>query len=1014
MLASTQIGPVQFEQPIWLVLVPVAWAMAVWMARSSLSGLGTTTRRVALVVRLVVIALLVGAVARPQWRKESKTVSVIVIQDQSESIPVEMRQLSEQYIQDASRFVKDPGDTVGRVTVARESYVQALPGRPGDRPDSQNIGATDGTNLAEGTTLGMAIARQDSATRLVIISDFNQTNGDVVGAANAAIAAHIPIDVLPIRYKYAREVIVERLVSPATARMGENVNLRVLINSTKPASGRLDITMNGQPMDLDPDSPEMGIHVELKEGSNAIAVPITLPRPGPQSFEAIFTPDDEAMDKIKENNRSRSVTFVTSEGRVLVLTPNPDEATALVKVMTESRLAADVRDPDSAPKSLIELSAYDLIVMMNTPAYPFTQQQQEDLRAYVHDIGGGLVMTGGPDAFGAGGWIGSPTADALPIKLDPPEKRQMPRGCLAMIMHSCEMPQGNFWGKEVCLEAIEPLSRLDLAGVMEFSWRGGETWIHPISELGNKAAIRRAINSLSFGDAPSFEGFLLKAIAALEKAEAGQKHVIIVSDGDPSPPSRTTLQRYIDAKISISCVCVFPHGGDPAVMQNMASATGGKYHRITDDAGMAELPKIIFKEAQTVKRALIWEGTGFSPHIVGGTEAMRGINGVPPITGYVVAAEREGLSQVVMTGQENDPILAQWQYGLGKAVTYTSDASKRWTEAWVGWGQFRAFWEQHIRWAMRPSGSAEIRVTTEDQGEKTRIVVEALDAKGERLSFLRWRGAAVGPDGKSQPITLRQFGPGQYEAELDTARSGAYMMNFRYDGPLDDKGESKSGSVQAAVTRPFADEFRALQDNAALATQVAKLTGGRVLSDDPRIADLWTRDGLKMPVATRPIWLAVAIAAIGLFLMDVAVRRVRIDLFAMAASARRGFRKGTMVAGQQMGSLREARERARESMAARSSRKGEGADGEGADGTAGPAPITAVDKAVRSVKFEASESELAAARKRPSAAVVDVADLAGEASRREEKAPKPVPTAEEGMSRLLKAKKRAQDEMTQD
>src|SRR5207244_706999 len=138
-----------------------------------------------------------------------------------------------------------------------------------------------------------------------IISDFNQTAGDIIGAIAAAIAAKVPIDVLPIRYKYAHEVIVERLVAPATARMGENVHLRVLINSTKPAKGRLDITLNGQPMDLDPESPEMGIPVELVEGANAIQVPISLPQAGPQSFEAVFTPLEEAMDRIKENNRSR-------------------------------------------------------------------------------------------------------------------------------------------------------------------------------------------------------------------------------------------------------------------------------------------------------------------------------------------------------------------------------------------------------------------------------------------------------------------------------------------------------------------------------------------------------------------------------------------------------------------------------------------------------------------------------------------------------------------------------------
>jgi uncharacterized membrane protein len=981
------------------------------MARSSLSGLGTTARRAALVIRLIVIAMLAGAVARPQWRKESEHVSVIVIMDQSESVPAEIRAEAERYVEEASRFAPR-GDLLGRVTVARDAYVQALPGNPGDRPDSQNIGATDGTNLAEGVSLGMAVARENTANRMALFTDANETSGSILAAAQAAIAAHIPIDVMPFKYKYSHEVMVDRLVAPATARMGESVNLRMVISATKPCTGRVDITVNGQPIDLDPDSPDVGMRVTLKEGVNPLIAPITLTTHGPQNFEAIFTPDDPASDTIKDNNRQRAVTFVSSEGKVLVIAREEKEALSLMSVLQEARLAADLKPPTEAFTSLIELSQYDAVVMVNTPNYDFNQAQQEELRSYVHDVGGGLVMIGGSEAFGAGGWIGSPTADALPIKLDPPQKRQMPRGALVLIMHSCEMPQGNYWGKETCLAAVDSLSRLDLVGVIEYNWQQRESWVYPLSEVGNKGAVKRAINGLTFGDAPSYAAFMQLAITDLEKVAAGQKHCVIISDGDCQAPNAALIQRFVDAKVTVSTIAVWPHGGGrggTGTLEDIAKSTNGNFYLIQNQNQFATLPRIFVKEAQVVKRSLIWEGTPFTPAVAGGTEAMRGIGGVPQVAGYVVTAEREGLAQVVMRGQENDPLLAQWQYGLGKSVAFMSDAGAKWGPDWVGWAKYRAFWEQHIRWAMRPSGSAELRVSTEDQGDKTRVVVEALDSKGERLSFLRWRGAAVGPDGKSQPVNLRQFGPGQYEAVIDSARSGSYMLNFKYDAPGED-GQSKQGSVQAAVTRPFADEYRALQDNAPLLIQVAKLTGGRVLDTDPRKADLWSRANLAMPVATKPIWLAVAIAAIGLFLLDVAVRRVRIDVFAMAGALRRGMARRTAAAGQQMGSLREARERAKQAMATRS--KG---DFGAAAGNVAEAPRPAVgqaDKAVRSVKFEASETELAAAKRGGGPTVVVDLNAGPDAAAKKAEKPKVEgPSAEEGMSRLLKAKKRAQEEM---
>src|SRR5262249_53584728 len=154
------------------------------------------------------------------------------------------------------------------------------------------------------------------------------------------------------------------------------------------------------------------------------------------------------------------------------------------------------------------------------------------------------------------------------------------------------------------------------------------------------------------------------------------------------------------------------------------------FYNIDPGGKLDTLPQIFVKEAQTIRRTLIWEGDPFSPKIVAGQlDTMRGLAGLPPIHGYVVAGEREGLAPVTLRGMENDPVGAQWQYGLGRAITFTSDATGRWAKTWPTWAGFRQFWEQQMRWAMRPTGSPNIRVITEDQGEKTRVVVEAVDEK---------------------------------------------------------------------------------------------------------------------------------------------------------------------------------------------------------------------------------------------------------------------------------------------
>lgn len=1000
LLASIRVGPVQFDAPVWLLLIPVLWALTLLIGRRTISGLGGATRITALAVRLLVIALIAGAMAEPNWRRESKDVAVTVLIDASKSVPAAIERQVDQYVEDARSEARASNptreDRLGVVTAAKSAYVQVLPSRLASKVERVTIGAEDGTNLASGLRLAMAVLPEDAANRIVIASDGNETVGSLFQAAEAAKAAGVPIDVLPLRYRYDAEVILDKLVAPANARRGENVTLRAVINATRATRGRLAVTLNGEPIDLDPDSESTAGIVELRQGVNVIPVPATAVRSGPQRFEAVLEPiRDEgkiAGDTILDNNRAMAVTFVGGEGRVLVLSSSTEESQELVRALREARLDVTVEAPESGPSDLTELNAYECVVLVNTPSYAFSARQQDDLKQYIHDSGGGLVMVGGPESFGAGGWIGSPLEDALPIRLDPPQKRNMPRGALVLVIHSVEIPQGVFFGRKVSEAAVGALSRLDLIGITEFSG-AGTVWVHPLSLVGDGSLVRQRINNLQFGDMPDFAPSLDMAYRALAAADAGQKHCIVISDGDPSLPSNALLQRFRDTRISISTVGIGVHGvNEQNNLKRLSTPTGGRHYDVTG-GDLTVLPQIFIKEAQTVRRSLIWEGTAFVPTMTGGAaETMRGIAGsVPPISGYVVAAEREGLALVTLRGKENDPILAQWQYGLGKAVTFTSDATTRWASQWVGWPQFRAFWEQHVRWAMRPGGSTSTKVITENRGDETLIVVEAVDPAGERLNFANFEGRLALPDGGGTDIRLRQVGPGRYEGVVPTDRAGSYIATFRYTAPGREGAAPLVGTVQAAVSRPFADEYRALEDNTALLRQVAEFTGGRVLEFDPRKDDLWAPQGLKFPVATRPIWLYVALAAIALFLADVGVRRVRVDLRKGVQRVVGLFRRGKAVRTAEIGALKSAREQARERLRARSA------------APPGPAP----DSATAGRKFEADRSQPSATLNLEAPGV----PVDRPATKAAEPASKKPGQNEQGMSALLKAKKRAREEM---
>ncbi len=912
-MGALVLGPLQLDAPSWLLVWPIAVALTLWLSRKSLAGLGGRVRWTAISARVLLLTALVLVLTEPHLRDEGEDVSVTVVLDVSRSIPTSLQQQAASYVERASETDRSVSDRLGVVTVAREPFVQALPSARTDRVERIFVGSPDGADLAAGLRLALASRPSDAATRVVLATDGNETAGSLLEAAEAARAAGVPVDVLPLVREIGGEVIVDRLVAPATARVGETIALKPVLTATRPTTGRLSILVNGEAMELG-EGGSRSVPVTLDAGTNVQSVQIVATRDGPQEYEAVFESDDPEGDTILENNRALAVTFVAGEGRVLVLSDDPRESAALEGALRASGLSVDVRLSSEAPATLTELNRYDAVLMINQESYPYTQRQQEALRSYIHDSGGGLVMTGGDRAFGAGGWIGSPLEDALPIQLDPPQRRNMPRGALALIIHSVEMAQGVYYGKQTANAAVDALSRLDLVGIIEFQWTGGTVWVHPLSEVGDGAAVKRSINNLTFGDMKNFDPSFQLAVNGLGGVNAGQRHIIVITDGDPSGPSPAIVRALQQAQITVSIVCIAAHGVmDQTRMQRLAALTGGRFYNIP--AGQeATVPQIFVKEAQTVRRSLIWEGDPIAPIRTGApSEALRGIGGVPPIGGYVVTAPREGLSLVTLRSPvEDDPLAAQWQYGLGRVFALTTDAGGRWAGAWQDWAAYRAFWSQHVRWAMRPSGSADVRIVTETRGEQTRMIVEAFTPEGERLPFADFRGRVTTPEGEGRDVTLRQVGPGRWEANVETRDAGSYVVALQYTAPGGEGGAMLRGSAQAAITRPFSDQFRALEPNLALLRQVAETTGGRLLPADVRQAGLWSRDGLEMPVTTRSVWIPLALAALVLLLIDVAIRRVRLDPAVLVGLVRRAASPGKQKAGAQMDALGAARAKARE------------------------------------------------------------------------------------------------------
>jgi uncharacterized membrane protein len=988
------------DKPGWLWLL-VLIIPTFLLGRRSLGGLSRTKMWVTFIFRCLVLGMLAIALAEPNWARRGEGLTAMILLDRSDSIPVGLKQQSVAYLQQATKERSGPEDRLGVIEVGKDAAITAMPdvlsavGTPSDQVDAT------GTNLAGAVNLAMALLPDDTANRLILVSDGNETEGSVMEAAEVARANGVPIDVLMLEYEHDSEVVFERLIAPAQARFGQTINVKMVLRApgamAGPVSGHVTLSMRGEVLDLNGEAPGASLPVTIEAGpAKVIPVSITLDQPGPHRFDARFEPDEAARDRIPQNNNAVAVTFVGAEGRVLVIDDGQGSAEHLVDAMTRSEIIVDRVRPEGTG-GLIEMSAYDAVVLANVPRWSFDDEQDRTLHAYVHELGGGLVMLGGPQSLGAGGWIDSETSKTLPVKLDPPSMQQMPRGALVIIMHSCEMPQGNFWGEQVAIAAVEALSSEDYIGIIDFDWgAGGAAWAFPLTRALDKSAPIAAAKKMKNGDMPDFASSMQMALTGLQNTRAGKKHVIIITDGDPSPPSRALLNQFVSSNISVSTVMVAGHGSpaDNANLQNIATMTGGTAYNVTNPKN---LPQIFIKEAQLVSRSLIVEGDVYQPGVVSRLPGpVESFSAVPAIDGYVLTAPRDGLSQIpvvaanILDGMPvNDPIFAHWNYGVGKSIVFTSDLTGRWGSRWVAWDEFRAFWEKSMRWVMRPSSPLNFTIDTRQEGDTAFVELEALEGDASFLNYLRTNAVVLGPDGEPRPLPLQQVGPGKYRGEFRTDEAGAYLVNVNYAGGASEA--ATRGSVQAAVAVPYSSEFRAVKHNAALLKRLAEATDGRVLTmgGDPLAADLFDRQSLEVPQSPKRVWDLLAIIAAAIFLFDVAARRVSIDPQAIAALLGRAVGKRAETGEDTMAAWKKAR--------AQVAHRREGAaSSENADARA---------------KFTADAASAATA--------IDVAaegpgrktEAAKPARDREAATPRGEP-AEDYTSRLLRAKRRAkgQDE----
>lgn len=854
---------VSFARPEVLLLLLLLVPLAIYLSRTSMALLRRATRRFSLGLRIVIIVLLVLALAGLEIVRATDRLSVVFLLDRSDSIAEAQQARQADYVRAALKEMGE-SDAAGVIAFGAEALVDRPVLRDATPPDLASAPDTSYSNIADAIRLGLAVAPADTGRRLVVMSDGRENAGSAEWAARLAGANGVPVDVVSLPALSGPEVWVDRLEAPTTVRENERVSLQVAVQSSADTTATLTISVDGAAL-----PPQQ---VRLVRGANNFVQ--TLP-PVPRGFHAysVQVNAPAGADTRTENNRYSAYSVVLGKPRLLIVERQPGEGDPLREALAPS-MDAEVVPPSGMPADVRSLAGYEGVVLVNVPASSLSLASMESLQVAVRDLGKGLIVIGGDESYAAGGYFRTPLEQMLPVDLNLPSKLNIPSvGMVTVIDRSGSMGMGHSasgagvtkleLAKEAASRAVAQLSDRDYVGVITFD--DAANWAVPMQRLGDPALLKERIGGITVGGGTTIYAGLAPAVDALIESKAKSKHIILLTDGVSAPGDYDGLLKKMAANgITLSGVAVGADA-DQRLMTYLAQEGKGRYY-YTEDGNA--LPEIFARESHFAARSYIIEHP-FSPERTSPSPILDGLGGLPPLQGYVGTSPRAA-GQVVLVSDAGDPVLAQWQYGLGRVVAWTSDAKGQWAREWVGWQEFPRFWSQAVRWTTGTEAGSALQPRVQVEAGSASVTVDATSPSGAYLNDLTANAVVVAPDLTTATLPLRQSAAGRYEGRFPVGEEGVYVLRIDARGK-----EIGSASQTLGVVVPYSPEYRGDGGDEGLLGRIASLSGGRVLTlDDPK--PVFDHNFLPVRSAT-PLWPLLLLFAILLLPFDIGVRRVAVS-----------------------------------------------------------------------------------------------------------------------------------------
>jgi Mg-chelatase subunit ChlD len=846
-------------EPLWLLLAVPLLAVLV---RYPLPG------RLLNGLRVVAILLAVCSLAGLGLRLPSRAGTVVVVVDRSRSMPAGSDTDHKELI-DLLHTAMGSSDKLAVVSFGQTVAVERAPGDDKFAGFTHEVGP-DGSSLGAGIDVALALIPKDAPGRILVLSDGRWTGSDPAPLAGVAATRGVALDYRHRSRPTAGDLAVVRVDAPTAVAPGEGFLITAWIQSPVEDTVTYEVLRGDQVI-------ATGTQ-RMTAGLNRLMVRDRATEPGSQTYRVRVRA--AADDPVPENNTARALVGVTGPRPILHLTPTA--TSALTPLLKAGGLDVRSMPPERFNFTLEELSGYSAVILENVPAEKIGTRPMETLSRWVQASGSGLLLTGGRQSYGPGGYYKSPLEPILPVTMElRQEHRKLALAVVVALDRSGSMATPAGGGKaKMDLANLGAAQVLDLLGPMdEFGCFAVDTAAHEIAPLGtvkNKEATRDKILRIqSMGGGIYVDVALVASADMIRHAKAGTKHIILFADAaDAEQPGdyQELIAKARKAGITVSAIGLGKKTDkDVELLEDVAKRGGGRFF-ITDSP--EELPRLFAQDTFVIARnSFLDEPVLMRPAPALAALAGRSFALDRPIGGYNLCYLRpEANLGAISRDEYSAPVVAYWQVGAGRVLCYTGEADGAHAGAFAKSPETGEFYASLVRWTAGQSGAlAEgMAVTQEVRNGVNRIQLH-LDPERKAEPFagapqMRTLRARSGEAPRTETVPLTWAGPDTLVAEVPLEGDETALSTVSIPG--------QKPQALPPVCLPYSPEFApsALgggEDRGQAALErLARSTGGVERVD---LSGVW-RD---LPRRTRSFPLApwLLLTAVVVVLLEVLERR---------------------------------------------------------------------------------------------------------------------------------------------